>query len=205
MLDFLKRTKITPEKKFWNWILENKDGLKKFIASDHSDLRIYNKLTKEMQKYNSLLFPEMTMTKDNECVLIITPDGMPEGVSPTQKLYSEKPEIKNWIIKKFRQPTDESDLNYNGIAFPSSDVRILPIEKDLEKGIIHIKVFVRNLDSDLQNYRTLAWLYLNHILGEFNTITKVGVLEFLNLEKDIDVKGAISILELRELIEKELY
>jgi len=51
----------------------------------------------------------------------------------------------------------------------------------------------------------LAWLYLDHILGEFNTITKIGFIEFFNVEADKCIIDSISILELRDLIEKEIY
>src|SRR5690606_15441463 len=106
------------EEKFWNWVSENKIELENFIKSDQEDYTIYNQLTTEMKKYHSVLFPEMTLTEKDEVVLIITPDGIPKGVPPTEKLYDSKPELDNWIIKKFRQATDEIGLNYDGIEYP---------------------------------------------------------------------------------------
>jgi len=55
-----------------------------------------------------------------------------------------------------------------------------------------------------KKYQSLAWLYLDHILGEYNIITKVGYIDFYHLEKGEKVKGGITILDLRKLIEKEL-
>jgi hypothetical protein len=190
------------EEKFWNWVSKNKIELENFIKSDQEDYRIYNQLTKEMKKYNSVLFPEMTSTKKGEVVLIITPDGMTEGVLPTEKLYDSKPELDNWIIKKFRQATDEIGLNYDGIEYPSSDIEIIP-ELDKERGKINIQVYIRNMDSDVKKHQTLSFLYLDHILGEYNTITKVGYIDFYNLENNKNIDNGISILELRKLIEKE--
>lgn len=204
MFEFLKGNKASPEQRFWNWVLKNKIGLEKFIHSDHSDFTLYNRLTIEMKKYNSLLFPEMTTNKNNEIVLIITPDGMPKGVEPTQKLFDQKPEIDNWIIKKFRQATDEIELNFDELEYPSSDIEIIP-EQDNEKDKINIQVFIRNMDLDVKKYQSLAWLYLDHILGEFNTITKIGYIDFYHLDNDKSIKNGITILELRKLIETELY
>lgn len=194
--------KQSKEEKFWNWVSKNKAELEKFINSDQEDYTIYNQLTKEMKKYNSVLFPEMTLTEKDEVVLIITPDGMPEGVLPTEKLYDSRPELKNWIIKKFRQATDEIGLNYDGIEYPSSDIEILP-ELDKERGKINIKVFIKNMNSDVKRHQALSFLYFDHILGEYNTITKVGYIDFYHLENDKSVANGISILELRKLIEKE--
>jgi hypothetical protein len=192
------------EEKFWNWVSKNKVELEKFINSKQEDYTIYNQLTKQIKKYNNVLFPEMTSTKNGEVVLIITPDGIPDGVLPTQKLYDSKPKLENWIVKKFRQASDEVDLNFDGIEFASSDVEIV-YELDNEKERVNIKIFIRNMDSDPDRYKSLSFLYLDHILGEFNTITRVGYIEFYNLDKDKSVANSISILELRKLIEKEYY
>lgn len=194
--------KQSKEEKFWNWVSKNKTELENFINSDQEDYTIYNQLTKEMKKYNTLLFPEMTLTEKDEVVLIITPDGMPEGVLPTQKLYDSKPNLDNWIIKKFRQATDEIGLNYDGIEYPSSDIEIIP-ELDNERGKVNIKVFIRNMDLDVKKHQTLLFLYLDHILGEYNTITKIGYIDFYNLENNKSIDNGITILELRKLIEKE--
>ncbi len=196
--------KQSKEQKFWNWVSKNKVELENFINSDHKDYGIYKELTKEIKKYNKVLYPEMTSTKNDEIVLIITPDGLSEGVIPTQKLYEARPKLQNWIIKKFRQSKDKIDLNFNGIEYPSSDIEILP-ELDNEREKVNIKVCIRNMNSDKKKYQSLAWLYLDHILGEYNTITKVGYVDFYHLENDESVRGGITILELRKLIEKELY
>lgn len=195
--------KQSKEEKFWNWVSKNKIALENFINSKQEDYTIYNKLTKEIKKYNSVLFPEMTLTEKDEVVFIITPDGMSEGVQPTEKLYDTRPELNNWIIKKFRQTTDEIELSYDGIGYPSSDIEIIP-ELDKERGKINIKVFIRNMNSDIKRYQILSFLYLDHILGEYNTITKVGYIDFYHLENEKSIENGISVLELRKLIEKEL-
>lgn len=196
--------KKSKEEKFWNWVLKNKNKLEYFINSNQEDYSIYNQLTNEIKKYNSFLFPEMTMTEKNEVVLIITPDGMQEGVLATQKLFDSKPELNNWVVKKFRQATDEVELNYDGVEYLSSNIQIVP-ELDKEREKINIKVFIMNMNLDEKGHQSLAWLYLDHILGEFNTITKIGYIDFYHSESDKRIDGGITILELRKLIEKELY
>ena len=202
LMGFSLFNKQSKEEKFWSWVSKNKTELENFINSEQEDYTIYNELTKELKKYNSFLFPEMTLTKKNEVVLIITPDGMTEGVLPTQKLYNSRPKLENWIIKEFRQATDEIGLNYDGIKYPSSDIEIIP-ELDTERGKINIKVFIKNMDSDIKKHQALSFLYLDHILGEYNTITKIGYIDFYNLENNKSINNGITILELRKLIEKE--
>ena len=151
-----------------------------------------------------MLFVEITQNSDGTYVLIITPDGKPSGIPDTEKLYNSKPEIDNWIVEKFRQPKDKLKFKYDGLEYPSSDITILP-ELDKEKGKVNIQVYIKNMDLDKAKYQTMAWLYLDNILGEFNSITKLGYVDFLNLEDGQTVKNGISILELRNLIDKEIY
>lgn len=204
MFSFLTRNNKSPEQKFWDWFLKNKNGLEKFISSEINDYSLYNKLTIKLQKYNSNLLPELTITEKDEFVLIITPDGIPDGVKPTQKLFDEKPKISNWIIKKFRQPIDKIELNLNGIEFSTSDIKIEHYV-DFEREKVDIRVFIKNFDKTDKRYETLGWLYIDHIIGEYNTITKVGSVLFEEWKNVNEQKSLLSLLELRKLIEKELY
>jgi len=199
-----KSTPKNPEEEFWNWFIKNKNQVEKFMDSDFSDYSIYNKLTNKIKNYNDLLFPELTKTEDNKYVLIITPDGMKDGVEPTKKLAEQCPVIDNWVIVKFRQPTDEVVLNFKGLEYPSTDIEILP-QIDHERDVVDINVFIRNMNKDEKLYQSLAFLYFDHILGEFNSITKVGYIDFHHLDKDKKVQDSITLLELRNLIAENLY
>ena len=204
MFNFLTRKNKSPEEKFWDWFLKNKNGLEKFISSEIYDYSLYNKLTHNLQKYNSNLFPELTMTENDEFVFIITPDGIPNGVLPTQKLYDKKPEISNWIIEKFRQPTNEIGLDFSGIEYSTSDIKIEHYV-DYEREKVDIRLFIKEFEKTDKRYETLGWLYIDHILGEYNTITKVGSVLFEQWKSNDEHKDLLSLLELRKIIDKELY
>lgn len=199
-----KQASKNPEEKFWNWFILNKVKIEKFMDSELRDYSIYNKLTDQIKKYNDILVPELTKTEDDKYVLIITPDGLKEGVEPTKKLAEANPGIDNWVIAKFRQPTDKITLNFKGLEFPSSDIEILP-HIDHEKEVVDIDVFIRNMNKDKELYQSLAFLYFDHILGEFNSITKVGYIDFHHLDEDKKVQDSITLLELRNLIAENLY
>jgi hypothetical protein len=201
---FKSKSKIPAEDKFWSWFVSNKSKLEQFIDSDHHDVSIYHELTRQIKKYNRHLFAELTKSVTNDYILIITPDGIKDGVAATKSLSDAHPVIDHWEIKRFRQPVDEILLNFNGVQFPSSDIEILP-KINRERGLVDIEVFIRNMNNDENSYKSLAFLYLDHILGEFNTITKVGYIDFHNLEEDKTVDESISVLELRNLIASELY
>ncbi|HEX9826671.1 MAG TPA: hypothetical protein VGA80_08740 [Flavobacteriaceae bacterium] len=205
MFEFLKNKKqLTNEQKFWKYFSRNKKSLEEFINSDLSDYTVYNNLTDEIHKYSDLIFPEITQNIEGKFVLIITPDGKPSGIPDTEKLYDSKPEIENWIIEKFRQPKEDLKFKYDGLEYPSSDIQIIP-ELDKEEDKINIRVYIKNMDLDKDKYQTMAWLYLDNILGEYNSITKLGYVDFFHLDDRKTVRNSISILELRKLIDKEIY
>ncbi len=186
---------------FWNWFTKNKTKIELFMDSDFSDYSMYNHLTKKLKSYNAILFPELTKTEGDQYVLIITPDGDEKGIEPTNKLFGKHPKLENWIIKKYRQPCDEIALNFDGIEYPSSDIEIIP---EFEDNKVDLRIFVRNLNKDEKRYKSLAYLYLDHILGEFNSITKVRYIDFYHLEEDKSVENGIGLLNLRKLIEERL-
>ena len=199
-----KSTANSPEEIFWNWFIKNKTKIENFIDSELTDYSVYNTLTNKIKSYNSLLVPELTKNNDNKYVLIITPDGIKDGVQPTKKLAQACPPIENWVILKFRQPSDSITLNFKGLQYPSSDIEIIP-EVDTNKEVVNIDVFIRNMNEDPKKYQSLAFLYFDHILGEFNTITRVGYIEFHHLDEGKTVENSITLLDLRNLIAKELY
>lgn len=199
-----KEKSASPENEFWNWFTSNKKKLEMFIDSDHSDYSIYELLTKKMRAYNNEIVPELTKTEDNKYVLIITPDGIKAGIEPTKALAAAKPAIDHWIIKKFRQPCDEITLELNGLTYLSSDIEIIP-QIDQEKEVVNIDVFIKNMDRDPKKYQHLSFLYLDHILGEFNMLTKVGYIEFHHIDEDKRIDNSLTLLQLRELITSELY
>ncbi len=204
MFEFLKKKRLSKEDKFWKYFERNKKSLEEFINSDLSDYTAYNNLTDTIHKYSELIFPEITQNSDGKFVLIITPDGKPSGIPDVEKLYNSKPEIENWIVEKFRQPKDDLKFEYDGLEYPSSDVEIIP-EFVNEEGKVDIRVYIKNMNLDKEKYQTMAWLYLDNILGEFNSITKIRYADFFHLDEGQIVRDSISILELRKRIDKEIY
>lgn len=200
---FKKKEGLSKEQVFWNWFLENREDIEQFIDSDHNDYKVYDHLTTQVQEYSDLLFPELTKTKNNEFVLIITPDGVSEGVEPALSLAKAKPEISNWIIHVFRQPEDEITLNIDGLEYPSSDILIKPAINHQEK-LADIEVFIRNMNTDPSTYQTLAFLYFDHIVGEYNMIRKVRKITFHPMEENRTISNGMSLTEFRRLLEKEL-
>jgi hypothetical protein len=188
---------------FWKWFTSNQSKLEDFINDPNRDYAIYHEMTEELQKFSELLYPEITVN-DDKYVLIITPNGIDEGVEPTREIVAAAPPLPNWEFVRFRQPMDDVSLEQEGLHYESTDIEILP-EIDKDENKVNVLVFIRNMNKDPKAYQTLAFLYMDHILGEFNVITRVGYIDFKHLDEEKSVSGSINLTELRKLIEDNLY
>ena len=189
---------------FWKWFLRNQTDLEDFISSENRNYTVYNELTKQLKKFNDLLFPEITIDKENNFILIITPDGIRDGVNPTIEIVKAAPIIKGWKIKKFRQASDKISLNFKGLQFNYDDIKIWRYFI-LEQDKVNLSVLIKNYDEKDNRYISLAFLYLDHILGEYNVLTRVGEINFLGWDQLNDKIESVELLTLRKEIEEKLY
>ncbi len=192
------------KKEFWDWFIKNKTNLEEFIKSDNKDYSIYNQLTNKLHKFNNLLYPELTIDENDNFVLIVTPDGIKDGIAPTKEIIESAPLIDHWVLKKFRQATDKMDLNFNGLELKYTEIRIWRNFK-IEEVKVDIAVLIKNYNEKDTRFISLAFLYLDHILGEFNVLTRVGYIDFLGWDKLNDKFESIDLLTLRKEIEVNLY
>lgn len=192
------------KEEFWNWFLRNQIKLENFISSKDPDYSIYNQLTQKLKKFHNLLVPEITIDEEDNFILIITPDGKKDGINATKEIVEAAPSIKGWKIKKFRQATDNITLNFQGLEFGFEDVKIYR-QFDFENERADITVLIKNFDENDERYIALAFLYLDHILGEFNVLTRIGEIEFLGWDRLNDEIESIDLLTLRKEIAENLY
>ncbi len=204
MFSFFKKRKKGDTTVFWNWFVKNHKKLEAFIDEGANDMAIYGKLTEVMKDYNDILFPELTVGDKAKYRLIITPDGLKEGIEPTKALYDDKPDIPNWEVVKYRQPYDDFRIEMDGLSFDSEVLRILA-QIDHEREMVDLAIYIPGMNNDEKKYKHLAFLYLDHVLGEFNVLTRVGHIDFEHLDEGGSVDGSITLIELRKLIEDNLY
>jgi hypothetical protein len=193
-----------PKEFFWQWFIHHQTELEAFIQNPNRDYAIYHEMTETLQKFSELLYPEITVNDEGNYVLIITPNGISDGIEPTREIVAAAPVIDRWEIVRFRQPRDEVSLEHDGLHYEADDIEIIAqINEQTDKA--DVLIFIRNMNHDPRKYQTLAFLYLDHVLGEFNVITRIGYIDFKHLEADETVEDSISLLELRKLIEDHLY
>ena len=190
-------TQNITEKEIWDWFIENRPALENFINSNSKDYTLYNSLTEKLRLYSEDIFPEITINKEKQFVLVISCGGIRAGISSVNKLCDAAPDIPNCIIQKYRQPGYIKELNFNGLTFSVNDIMI---NVNTDNAIFDIEMYIKGYNSSDNRFGNLAFLYLDHFIGEFNVMTKIGAVEFKKLGIFTNKKKLISLEELKEII-----
>lgn len=194
----LDKNKDMTEKKIWDWFSTNNKKLIDFLNSDLTDYSTYNEFSEIIQKYNENLFPEITGHESGKYALIITCDGRRDGIPFVEKLCNAAPAFDNWIIEKYRKPGHTIQLNFNGIEFKADDVRI---KYQATRGLYEVKVLIADYKPNDDRYKSLAFLYLDHFVGEYNVMTQIGLVDFDKLTQN---KDSVSLAEFQKIITANL-
>jgi hypothetical protein len=182
---------------FWNWFSENKKMIEDFISSDIQDYTPYEILSAKLKEYHDEVIPELTIDSLDNFVLILSCDGIRAGVEPVEELYATAPLIDKWIIQKYRAPGSIIDLNFKGLDFKAKDIKA---KYFLSTGKIDIELYIKGYSEQDSRYKNLAFLYLDHLIGEYLVMTKVGAIEFKKLGLFSKTSDMVTLPELCELI-----
>ena len=103
------------KEEFWHYFEENKGELEKVILGKTSDMAPYEALSDKLKSFNSFLLPELTIDPDNKFIIIISCDGMKQGIPFVELLTEDIRQISNWKIVKYRQPGPMDWIPLDGI------------------------------------------------------------------------------------------
>lgn len=70
----------------------------------------------------------------------------------------------------------------------------------MSDGFIDIELYIKGFNENDPRYKSLALLYLDHLVGEYLTMTKIGSIEFRKLSFFTRTPGLIPLPELSEVI-----
>jgi hypothetical protein len=185
------------EFEFWNWFSSNKKVVEDFINSESNDYTPYEILTAKIKEYHPDVIPELTVDQANNFVLIVSCDGIRSGMEPVENLVTAAPQIDKWIIQKFRQPGAVIDLNFQGLDFKARNIKA---KYFLNDGLVDIELYIKGFKEIDKRYKSLAFLYLDHLVGEYLVMTKIGTIRFRNLGLFTDTSNMKTLPELADLI-----
>ena len=188
---------LMTEFQFWDWFTNHSKQLEHFMTSNLSDYSVYNELSAKLKTYHNNVIPELTMDKANNFILILSADGISNGIIPIEKLFASAPLLNGWIIQKFRKPGAVSNLNFRGLGIPAKDVKI---KYSLNANEVDIELYIKGYKENDSRYKSLGFLYLDHFIGEYSVMTKVGNIQFRKLGLFLKPPNLASLEEFAEIL-----
>lgn len=203
--DHFQRTSKDPDQRFWSWFVDNKDRVRIIFTDQDKGMLAYQELTAEIQRVHQALMPELTQDDNGDIVLVISADGRREAVDVVMRLADAAPVLDGWRIERFRKPAPEGmRIVYQGLDIDPTSVRVAYKVDDAER-LVHVGLCIPGYEEKDERFKGFGFLYLDHSIGEYNTVMHVGHIGFMAPEKAPPNAALLTLAELRELIEKRFY
>jgi len=159
----------TPESDFWAWFGQNDAQLYDFEVDRTA---IFDRLSNEMHKVHPSLTFEFGVKKDGKREFVVSADGIREAFPWVERLVAAAPEMEHWRIVAFRPRRAPLDIQYEGLYVHADEVLARLQESG---GKIGITLYVPGYSaSRRRDYIGVAFLLMDHALGEYDVETKVG-------------------------------
>lgn len=139
-----------------------------------------------IERHWSGLALEMSGGEDDAVVdLIVTAHGSTENFPLLMQVVAAAPALQGYRVRAFRERTTEPDfpIGMDGFELATSDV-LIACGQDDGQAALEIR-FNREIPSDyLDHARNMAFIMLDHVLGEYDFAVKVGAVDFVEEASD---------------------
>jgi hypothetical protein len=191
--------------RFWEWFVKNSERVGLLLDHWGQAMKAYEELTKELKLVHEDIVPELTRDIDGTNVLVISADGRREAVEPVIALSDAAPVIPGWRVERFRKPAPSGmRIEYQGLDIDPAEIRIA-YQVDKDKPLVHIAMLIPGYEEADKRFLGVGFLYLDHTIGEYNTIIHIGHLEFRSFDGVPPNVDLITLDALRVMIETEFY
>jgi hypothetical protein len=164
---------------FWKWFVQHAVELRTDEDMQHAMERI----GVELAKVDAGLIAEVAADGDAR-TLVISADGNPDLFPAVQRVYGSRPtKIDGWSVVAFRprmKPGEEGFvLKFGDRELAARDLKFVatPAGKKLD-----IAVFVPGYTTR-EETGPVAYLLLDHVVGEYDMETKIGVIDFASIDE----------------------
>jgi hypothetical protein len=174
----------SPEQQFWEWFGKNEKMLYDFEKDRN---RTFGKLKTALSKVHPDLTYEFGVEKDGTREFVISADGLKEALSAVESLYAAAPAMQGWKFTKFRPRCGAPQcIRFNDFEVRPEDIEI-SVEADGDKA--GLTLFIRGYEESRKNvFMGAAFIMLDHAIGEYDMITKVGFIYIKSFEEESTYK-----------------
>lgn len=180
-----RRFLCTPEEKFWNWFKTNEEMMYHFEKDQES---VLDKIHRSIKKVHpDLVFEISGIHDDGKREFVISAGGLTEVIPAVESLHITAPQSDKWIFIKYRQRNLDDPIE--GITFEGREVcgegiKFIMIKDEDPKKIGILLFFPDYLENERELFAQVGFLLLDHMLGEYDVMTRIGYVDFLSTESE---------------------
>jgi hypothetical protein len=170
------------EERFWTWFVSNEMMLFDF---ERDRERIFDLLLAELHRVHSDLAFEIGPSQEGRRELVLSAGGNREAFPAIKALAAAAPAMPRWRVTKFRPRRNEPFvLEYGGKRVDSGEIRASVLSSGHALGL---RLYFPDYSAeDIDIWRYICYLILDHVLGEYDVETKIGPIEFMSLDRHSD-------------------
>jgi hypothetical protein len=177
-------TPTDPDRAFWNWFTDEAPSLWTAPMVD-----AMQRIQRELEKQHHGVFAELGSDGGGR-LLVLTADGDRSLFPMIQQLFAARPKIKGWKIVAFRQREAKpfSKISMNNRDLDPAALRYVARQKNDK---LDIKLYVPGYTEGDKELGLMAFLALDHTVGEYDVETKLGGIEVLPIAQAPTVSRAL--------------
>lgn len=166
-------------KVFWDWFIHVSDDF--FDLNEENYELLFKRLNKQLSRVNKDLTYEFSAELvDGKREFIISADGIYSAFSDVIKLVEAAPNIENFKIIAFRQRGEDFKIQFNDIELDPLNVSF---SYEIQDNLINLVLYIKDYDPNNDDWEGAAFILLDTIIGEYDTVTKIGEIEFSTFQE----------------------
>lgn len=172
--------------RFWKWFVAHET---EFFSATEKDEALLDAMSRQLHKISPYACFELSPTGEKQRTLVISTDGIAKGIPAVLSLVEAAPKLDQWNFVAFRPRNNDVDRIVMGdIELKSSEM--LYTYSFNSNNLVDIKLYIKGYKNDLHDpVLGAAFVLLDSIIGEYDVMTKVGLIDLYNLdEKPKDVQ-----------------
>jgi hypothetical protein len=175
MLDLIKGVfGGSKEQRFWKWFVRNEARLFQFEDDQEA---IFSELGERLRAvYPDLAFEFGPVRGNGKRDFVISADGLLSAFEAVEALATEAPHLARWSWVKFRQRgSSYVEFTFDDITVNSEQVCYVMTSRGSH---VDVTIYFQNYNQERHAiYEQSAFLILDHLLGEFDVVTRVAYVQ----------------------------
>ncbi len=182
---------------FWHWFAKHQEA---FYHFEDNQQQLFGALQKKLfEIHHDLSFEFGPVQQNGRRIFTITAGGIRDAFPFVVQLVDRAPKLEKWQVNAFKQRVPANDLSVQlgeEVKLGYSDIFFEYVFKD---ELVNLNLYIKNY-KDNDQYKGAAFILLDALLGEYDTETYLGSVEFSRLAEPPG-EGLLPFVKLRSIID----